>query len=57
MLVDDDWSQIANAMANIGGSLKRGSVYANEFEQTFWKIMTGNARQNNYNVKRKAEKS
>ena len=37
----DDWSLIANAMATIGGSLNRGSVYAKEFEQTFWKIMTG----------------
>ena len=38
---EDEWTQIANAMVPRGGGLNRGDVYAKEFEETFWKIMTG----------------
>nr|CAB3221815.1 ankyrin repeat and SAM domain-containing protein 1A-like [Phallusia mammillata] len=37
----DEWAQIASIMSSVGGGLNKGPVYAKEFEETFWKIMTG----------------
>lgn len=36
----DEWAQIASTLTSIK-SLSKDSVYDQEFEETFWKIMTG----------------
>nr|XP_039257501.1 uncharacterized protein LOC120334115 isoform X1 [Styela clava] len=38
---NDEWAQIANMMKSVGNTLNKGPVYAQEFEETFWRIMTG----------------